>query len=87
MSEDEIKILKDMFPGESEMELRKVRQNMSMNEAIDYLLQQNSQTNSSSILSNHALKMIDVSDELIVKVNRTVIFTKALALYKAAKHS
>lgn len=30
--------------------------------------------------------MIDASDELIVKVNRAVIFTKALSLYKVANH-
>ena len=30
--------------------------------------------------------MIKTSDELIVKVNRAVIFTKALALYKGARH-
>lgn len=88
MNEDEIKLLNEMFPGESETELYKVRQNMSMSEAVDYLLlnQQNSQADSSSILTNHAVKEIDASDELLVKVNRAVIFTKALALYKGAKH-
>ena len=34
----------------------------------------------------HAVKMINTSDELLVKVNRAVIFTKALALYKSTKH-
>ena len=86
MSEDELKILKDMFSGESEIELNKVQQNMSMNEAIDYLLQQNFQASTSSILSHHAAKMIYASDELIVEVNRAVIFTKTLSLYKVANH-
>ena len=30
--------------------------------------------------------MINTSDKLLVKVNRAVIFTEALALYKSAKH-
>lgn len=76
-----------MFPDtDVDIIKRLMEQKMSTTEIIDFLLQEKEDT-PSSILSQHAQKVISLHDELVVKVNRAVIFSKAKALCKGAVHN
>ena len=75
-----------MFPETDVDTIKSLRmeQKMSTTEVINVLLRETADT-PSSILSQHAQNVISY-DELVVKMNRAVIFSKAKALYKGAIH-
>ena len=90
MSKYHFFIVEELFPDIDEKVIYDliIEQNLMKEEIVEYLLSNTPESNYLPwILSKHALKVMEIEDDLSIKTNRACMWNKAKALYKNALHN